>query len=35
VMLQVIKGQYEVVAPTQWATQKPIYPRPNWADRQS
>jgi branched-chain amino acid transport system substrate-binding protein len=35
VMLQVIKGQYVVVAPTKWATEKPIYPRPNWADRQS
>ena len=35
VMLQVIKGQYQVVAPTKWATEKPIYPRPNWSDRQS
>jgi len=35
VMLQVIKGQYVVVAPTKWATEKPVYPRPNWADRQS
>jgi branched-chain amino acid transport system substrate-binding protein len=35
VMLQVIKGQYQVVAPTKWATEKPIYPRPNWADRSS
>jgi branched-chain amino acid transport system substrate-binding protein len=35
VMLQVIDGKYQVVAPTKWATQKPIYPRPNWADRSS
>lgn len=35
VMLQVIKGQYVVVAPTKWAKEKPIYPRPNWADRSS
>jgi branched-chain amino acid transport system substrate-binding protein len=35
VMLQVIKGQYVVVAPTKWAAEKPIYPRPNWADRSS
>ncbi len=35
VLLQVIKGQYQVVAPTKWATEKPIYPRPNWADRSS
>ena len=35
VLLQVIKGQYQVVAPTTWATQKPVYPRQNWADRPS
>src|SRR5215468_10536419 len=35
VMLQVIKGQYQVVAPTKWATEKVIWPRPNWADRAS
>jgi len=35
VLLQVIKGQYQVVAPTKWATEKPIYPRPNWSDRSS
>ncbi|HZT20424.1 MAG TPA: amino acid ABC transporter substrate-binding protein [Dongiaceae bacterium] len=28
VLLQVIKGQYKVVAPSKWATDKVIYPRP-------
>ena len=28
IMLQVVKGQYKVVAPTKWATDKVIYPRP-------
>jgi branched-chain amino acid transport system substrate-binding protein len=28
VLLQVLKGQYAVVAPTKWATEKVVYPRP-------
>lgn len=28
VLLQVLKGKYEVVAPTKWATSKVVYPRP-------
>jgi len=28
IMLQVVKGQYVVVAPTKWAKEKVIYPRP-------
>jgi branched-chain amino acid transport system substrate-binding protein len=28
IMLQVIKGQYKVVAPTKWASDQVIYPRP-------
>ncbi|MBX6320248.1 MAG: amino acid ABC transporter substrate-binding protein [Rhodospirillaceae bacterium] len=28
VLLQVLHGQYEVVAPTRWATSKVVYPRP-------
>ncbi len=28
VLLQVLKGQYQVVAPTRWATSKVVYPRP-------
>jgi branched-chain amino acid transport system substrate-binding protein len=35
VMLQVIKGKYQVVAPSKWATSKVIYPRPNWSERPS
>jgi branched-chain amino acid transport system substrate-binding protein len=35
VLLQVIKGQYHVVAPTKWATEKPIFPRPKWSERAS
>jgi branched-chain amino acid transport system substrate-binding protein len=29
VLLQVLKGKYEVVGPTKWATQKVVYPRPS------
>jgi branched-chain amino acid transport system substrate-binding protein len=28
VLLQVLKGKYEVVGPTKWATEKVVYPRP-------
>jgi branched-chain amino acid transport system substrate-binding protein len=35
VMLQVIKGKYQVVAPSKWATDKVVYPRPNWSERPS
>jgi branched-chain amino acid transport system substrate-binding protein len=33
VMLQVLDGQYKVVAPTKWATEKFVYPRPTFASR--
>ncbi|MEA2781015.1 MAG: branched-chain amino acid transport system substrate-binding protein [Rhodospirillaceae bacterium] len=29
VLLQVIQGQYKVVAPSRWATDKAVYPRPS------
>jgi branched-chain amino acid transport system substrate-binding protein len=35
VLLQVMKGQYKVVAPSKWATDKVIYPRPKWSERPS
>ena len=35
VLLQVIKGQYKVVAPSKWATEKAVFPRPNWSERPS
>ena len=35
VMLQVIKGRYQVVAPSKWATDKVVYPRPSWSERPS
>jgi branched-chain amino acid transport system substrate-binding protein len=35
VMYQVQKGDYVVVAPSKWATAKPIYPAPTWAQRES
>jgi len=33
VLLQVLDGQYKVVAPTQWATDKFVYPRPSFASQ--
>jgi branched-chain amino acid transport system substrate-binding protein len=35
VLLQVIKGQYKVVAPSKWATEKAVFPRPSWSERPS
>jgi len=35
VMYQVQKQDYVVVAPSKWATAKPIYPAPTWAQRGS
>jgi len=35
VMYQVQKEDYVVVAPSKWATAKPIYPAPSWAQRES
>lgn len=33
VLLQVLDGQYKVVAPTKWATETFVYPRPPFASR--
>ena len=33
VMSQILKSQYKVVAPTEWATTEAVFPRPNWSDR--
>jgi len=33
VLYQVQGGQYKVVAPTQWAEAKIVYPAPQWSDR--
>lgn len=33
VLYQVQDGEYEVVAPTQWAQSKPVYPTPRWDER--
>jgi branched-chain amino acid transport system substrate-binding protein len=33
VLFQVLDGQYRVVAPTKWATEKLVYPRPSFAER--
>ncbi len=33
VLRQVQGGQYKVVAPTKWASDKLIYPRPKWSER--
>jgi branched-chain amino acid transport system substrate-binding protein len=33
VLLQVLDGQYKVVAPTKWAAEKFVYPRPPFASR--
>jgi branched-chain amino acid transport system substrate-binding protein len=35
VMYQVQNENYVVVAPSKWATAKPIYPAPTWAQRES
>jgi branched-chain amino acid transport system substrate-binding protein len=35
VMYQVQKEDYVVVAPSKWASAKPIYPAPTWAQRES
>ncbi|MGI9306423.1 MAG: amino acid ABC transporter substrate-binding protein [Gammaproteobacteria bacterium] len=33
VMSQILESDYKVVAPTEWATTKPVLPRPKWSDR--
>ncbi len=33
VMSQILGSDYKVVAPTKWATTKPVLPRPKWSDR--
>jgi branched-chain amino acid transport system substrate-binding protein len=33
VLFQVLGGEYKVVAPTKWATEKVVFPQPNFADR--
>jgi branched-chain amino acid transport system substrate-binding protein len=35
VLFQVLNGEYEVVAPTKWATGKVVYPAPTWEERGS
>jgi branched-chain amino acid transport system substrate-binding protein len=35
VMYQVQHEKYMVVAPAKWATAKPIYPAPTWAEREA
>jgi branched-chain amino acid transport system substrate-binding protein len=33
VMSQILGGDYKVVAPTKWASDKVVYPRPKWSER--
>ena len=33
VLFQVLKGEYQVVAPTKWAAAKFVHPRPDWSSR--
>lgn len=35
VLLQILDGEYKVIAPTGWATDKLVFPRPTWRERGS